>query len=84
MSKDKKSTIFLVLLVIFFLAILITLNYNVLAHRRVEQVVARRAHNPEVAGSSPVPAPTRKDFKYAFAYLESFLFVATKMILTIL
>ena len=25
-------------------------------HRGVEQLVARRAHNPEVAGSSPVPA----------------------------
>ena len=24
--------------------------------RRVEQLAARRAHNPEVAGSSPVPA----------------------------
>ena len=24
----------------------------------VEQLVARRAHNPEVAGSSPVPATT--------------------------
>ena len=29
-------------------------------YRRVEQLVARRAHNPEVAGSSPVPAPTKK------------------------
>ena len=28
-------------------------------YRGVEQLVARRAHNPEVAGSSPVPA-TRK------------------------
>ena len=25
-------------------------------YRGVEQMVARRAHNPEVAGSSPVPA----------------------------
>ena len=24
--------------------------------RRVEQLAARRAHNPEVAGSSPAPA----------------------------
>ena len=29
-------------------------------YRGVEQLVARRAHNPEVAGSSPVPA-TRID-----------------------
>ena len=25
-------------------------------HRGVEQLVARRAHNPEVRGSSPLPA----------------------------
>ncbi len=25
-------------------------------HRGVEQLVARRAHNPKVTGSSPVPA----------------------------
>ena len=29
-------------------------------YRGVEQLVARRAHNPEVAGSSPVPATTPK------------------------
>ena len=29
-------------------------------YRGVEQLVARRAHNPEVAGSSPVPATTKK------------------------
>ena len=29
-------------------------------HRGVEQLVARRAHNPEVVGSSPAPA-TRED-----------------------
>ena len=28
-------------------------------YRGVEQMVARRAHNPEVAGSSPVPATTK-------------------------
>ena len=28
-------------------------------HRGVEQLVARRAHNPKVAGSSPVPATKR-------------------------
>ncbi len=31
--------------------------YVKIKYRRVEQLVARRAHNPEVAGSSPVPAP---------------------------
>ncbi len=30
--------------------------YISLQRRRVEQLVARRAHNPEVAGSSPAPA----------------------------
>ena len=28
-------------------------------HRGVEQLVARRAHNPKVAGSSPAPATTK-------------------------
>jgi hypothetical protein len=28
--------------------------------RGVEQLVARRAHNPKVAGSSPAPATKRK------------------------
>ena len=28
-------------------------------YRRVEQLVARRAHNPEVVGSSPIPAPIK-------------------------
>jgi hypothetical protein len=28
----------------------------VILNRGVEQLVARRAHNPKVAGSSPVPA----------------------------
>ena len=30
------------------------------AYRGVEQLVARRAHNPEVVGSSPAPA-TKQD-----------------------
>ena len=43
-------------------------------YRGVEQMVARRAHNPEVAGSSPVPATTkralkRKDFNALFFLL---------------
>ena len=28
------------------------------SHRGVEQLVARRAHNPKVIGSSPIPATT--------------------------
>ena len=33
------------------------LRHQIISYRRgVEQLVARRAHNPEVAGSNPVPA----------------------------
>ena len=34
---------------------------SVVIYRGVEQLVARRAHNPEVAGSSPVPATREKE-----------------------
>ena len=34
-------------------------------HRGVEQLVARRAHNPKVVGSSPAPA-TQKPFEGNF------------------
>jgi hypothetical protein len=30
-------------------------------YRGVEQLVARRAHNPEVLGSSPSPATNKKE-----------------------
>ena len=30
-------------------------------YRGVEQLVARRAHNPEAAGSNPVPATKKSD-----------------------
>ena len=33
-------------------------------HRGVEQLVARRAHNPEVAGSSPVSATIKHLISY--------------------
>ena len=39
--------------------------FNV-TQRRVEQLAARRAHNPEVAGSSPVPANTGRPLKRGF------------------
>ena len=32
------------------------LTFAIQAHRGVEQLVARRAHNPEAGGSSPSPA----------------------------
>ena len=33
--------------------------YISILHRGVEQLVARRAHNPKVAGSNPAPATTK-------------------------
>ena len=39
-------------------------------HRGVEQLVARRAHNPKVVGSSPAPAT--KDDSSVFFIGESF------------
>ena len=44
-------------------------------HRGVEQLVARRAHNPKVAGSSPAPA-TKKTQESAYA--GSFVFIPLK------
>ncbi len=41
---------------------------NQKTYRGVEQLVARRAHNPKVAGSSPVPA-TRKDKTLSLSFL---------------
>lgn len=38
------------------LDIFLIVVYFMHIHRRVEQLAARRAHNPEVVGSSPTPA----------------------------
>ena len=38
-------------------------------NRGVEQQVARRAHNPKVAGSSPVPATRKPSFTGLFSFL---------------
>ena len=35
----------------------------------MEQLVARRAHNPKVTGSSPVPATLRGCFGILFCYI---------------
>ena len=43
------------------------------AYRGVEQLVARRAHNPEVGGSSP-PSATRRMYDHAAAW--SYIFYA--------
>ena len=45
-------------------------------YRGVEQMVARRAHNPEVAGSSPVPATTKSTLKRRFQRAFSFCLFA--------
>ena len=51
--------------------------YRLKKYRGVEQLVARRAHNPEVVGSNPSPATTKvlksQDFRTfsAFMRLES-------------
>ena len=37
----------------------ICFDVNLPSYRGVEQLVARRAHNPKVVGSSPAPATTR-------------------------
>ncbi len=38
-------------------------------YRRVEQLVARRAHNPEVGGSSPPPAPRKNRVTTRFFFV---------------
>jgi hypothetical protein len=47
------------------------MNYIVPARRRVEQLAARRAHNPKAGGSSPSPAKVlkSKDLSLLFFYL---------------
>ncbi|GEM_PF-6157034 len=50
----------------------------VLQHRGVEQLVARRAHNPKVVGSSPAPAtyvytnPRRQLGVGGFVFVDAF------------
>ena len=54
--------------------------YIVSLHRGVEQLVARRAHNPKVAGSNPVPATIQGynflvvPFFYALTFLGMEMF----------
>ena len=48
-------------------------------YRGVEQLVARRAHNPEVAGSNPVPATTIINPEISsVGYFEVFLVLKVK------
>ncbi len=50
---------------------IITLRSNGQTYRGVEQLVARRAHNPEVVGSSPSPATKNETltFKVGVSFL---------------
>ena len=52
------------------------LTFVIQSHRGVEQLVARRAHNPEAGGSSPSPATRIRMPRNLRPY---FLIVATKL-----
>ena len=61
--------------ILFFLDILEDIAYiNCTLRRGVEQLAARRAHNPEAAGSSPAPA-----IKVLAFWLEPF-FILNKIL----
>ena len=47
--------------------------YSIRTRRRIEQLAARRAHNPEVVGSSPTPANGRYGFPYRLFLFPFFL-----------
>ena len=49
----------------------IKLTFAVPKHRGVEQLVARRAHNPEAGGSSPSPATKLKASRLPTGFLAS-------------
>ena len=55
---------------------IINLIFAVQLHRGVEQLVARRAHNPEVVGSSPASATTKEKSK-GFSFFCAVLFFVT-------
>ena len=44
---------------------------------RGRAVAARRAHNPEVAGSSPAPATKKDTFKVSFLLLDPYFRTGT-------
>ena len=46
--------------------------YYLCEHRRIEQLAARRAHNPEVVGSSPTPAIKRSGLLMQTAFFMFF------------
>ena len=50
------------------------LTFVIQSHRGVEQLVARRAHNPEAGGSSPSPATKNTDTEKS---VSVFSYIAT-------
>lgn len=49
------------------------------AHRGVEQLAARRAHNPEVVGSSPTSATKKIKEEQLKTKLKLFFFIKIKL-----
>ena len=45
------------------------LTFAVPKHRGVEQLVARRAHNPEAGGSSPSPATIKQTSRLSAGFV---------------
>ena len=54
----------------------ICFDVNLPSYRGVEQLVARRAHNPKVVGSSPAPATKTIKRLYFYTVHEFLLFIA--------
>ena len=52
-------------------------NLTFALYRGVEQLVARRAHNPKVTGSSPVPAT--KTIKRLYYYIVNRFYFSDKL-----
>ena len=60
---------------ILCLIFVLPIKRGVKLYRGVEQLVARRAHNPKVVGSSPTPATTESSaICRAFFLIKSFMF----------
>ena len=52
------------------------LTFVVQSHRGVEQLVARRAHNPEAGGSSPSPATKTEALNFSASFFCSLQWVS--------
>ena len=48
----------------------ICFDVNLPSYRGVEQLVARRAHNPKVVGSSPTPATKKEQSEMVALFLS--------------